>query len=84
MTLDANAAVEGCLKAGATEGIVSDDGFGGVNMIPELFHSEAEPRDIDGIRNGQQLADRRGRRRRKATGENMRQERHSQWTFPLF
>ena len=42
MTLDANAAVEGCLKAGATEVIVSDDGFGGVNMILELFHSEAK------------------------------------------
>lgn len=42
MTLDANAAVEGCLKAGATEVIVSDDGIGGVNMIPELFHSEAK------------------------------------------
>ncbi len=42
MTGDANAAVEGCLAGGAAEVIVSDDDFGGVNMIPEMYHPDAK------------------------------------------
>ena len=39
---DVNAAVEGCLAAGATEVVVSDDTKFGVNTIPELIHPEAK------------------------------------------
>ena len=41
LTRDCNAAVEGCIAAGAEEVIVSDDGMGGVNTIPELMDPRA-------------------------------------------
>jgi D-amino peptidase len=39
---DVNAAVEGCLEAGATEVIVSDDGKNGINTIPEMINPAAK------------------------------------------
>tara|TARA_B100000809_G_C15120782_1_gene524198 strand:+ start:383 stop:1318 length:936 start_codon:yes stop_codon:yes gene_type:complete len=41
MTRDINAAIEGCFQAGATEVVVSDDGFGGTCTVPELMDSRA-------------------------------------------
>ena len=39
---DINAAIEGCLAGGATEVVVSDDGFRGIQSIPELLHPQAK------------------------------------------
>ena len=41
MTLEANAAVEGALAAGAKEIVVNDSHGGGQNILPELFHPDA-------------------------------------------
>lgn len=38
---DINAAIEGCLNGGATEVVVSDDGKGGINSIPEMLNPSA-------------------------------------------
>jgi D-amino peptidase len=39
---DVNAAVEGCLAAGATEVVVSDDTKFGINTIPEMLHPDVK------------------------------------------
>src|SRR5947208_11564866 len=41
MTQEANAAVEGCLKAGATEVLVADSHWNFDNLIPEELHEAA-------------------------------------------
>jgi D-amino peptidase len=41
MTAEANAAIEGCLKAGATEMIVADSHWNFDNLIPEELHEAA-------------------------------------------
>ena len=41
MTRDINAAIEGCFQAGATEVVVSDDGYGGTCTVPELMDPRA-------------------------------------------
>ncbi len=42
MTAEANAAIEGCLKAGATEIVVADSHWNFDNLIPEELHESAK------------------------------------------
>jgi D-amino peptidase len=42
MTLETNAAIEGCIQAGATEIVVRDSHGSARNILPELLHKDAQ------------------------------------------